>query len=158
MFAAANRMAMATQLEAIQDNLFFAVRDDDIPRIRELIRSGADVNAAHNRTGYTPLMWVQSVPATKALIDAGAKVDARDRRGHTPLMWVISKNKVPIDAAQIAAEIIDAGADVEARDDDGKTAQDWARRHRCRLRELRDQRMAEQLVTYLQTETGGSAG
>ena len=130
-----------------------AARQDDIARITALIESGADVNGAAPKTGYTPLMWAKSAVATRTLINAGASVHARDQQGHTPLMWVISKNNVPDQAAQIAQELIDAGADVNVRDDNGKTPLYWARFHRDRLREPRLQRIAEQLVSILKNAT-----
>ena len=89
--------------------LLTAVRQDDIARISALIESGADVNCAAPKTGYTPLMWAKSAVATRMLIDAGADVHARDHQGHTPLMWVISKYNVPEQAVQIAKELIDLG-------------------------------------------------
>lgn len=58
--------------------------------VRELIRHGADLNAADIH-GRTPLMMavMQSWPeAVRALLDARANVDARDRSGRTVLDFV----------------------------------------------------------------------
>lgn len=132
--------------------LLTAARQDDIARISALIESGADVNCAAPKTGYTPLMWAKSAVATRMLIDAGADVHARDHRGHTPLMWVISKYNVPEQAAQIAKKLIDAGADINAKSDSGMCPLDWARHHRNRLRESGLQRIAEQLVLILESQ------
>ena len=93
----------------------------DIEGPTALIGSGADVNGAVPKTGYTPLMWV------------------------------ISKNNVPDQAAQIAKELIDAGADVNAKDNNGMTPLDWARFHRTRLRVSRLQSIAEQRVSILES-------
>jgi len=145
---AADRRALAGQVDQASVELIAALRRDDVPRVRALIELGADVNA-RDRSGYAPLMWAGSSAATKALVDAGAHVDARDRQGHTPLMWVISKSNVPADAAAIATTLIDAGADLELKDREGNTALDWASVHHSRLRETRHRLVAEQLLAVL---------
>ena len=146
--AAADRRALAAQVDQASDELIAALRRDEVSRARELIELGADVNA-RDRSGYTPLMWAGSTAATKALLDAGAHVDARDRQGHTPLMWVISKSGVPADAAAIATALIEAGADLDLKDREGKTALDWASVHHSRLLKTRHRRVAEQLLAVL---------
>ena len=143
----------ADHLEQATRELLDAVRQDDIARIKVLVKSGADVNGAAPRTGYTPLMWAKSAEATRTLIRAGASVRARDQQGHTPLMWVISKNNVPDQAALIAKGLIDAGADVNDQDNEGQTPLHWARHHRDRLREPRLRHIAEQLVSILESAT-----
>ena len=145
--------AEADQLEQVNRELVVAVRQDDISRTKVLIESGADVNSAAPRSGYTPLMWTKSAEATRTLIHAGASVHTRDYQGHTPLMWVISKSNVPDQAVRIAKELIGAGADLNVQDKEGKTPLDWARHHRDRLREPRLQRIAEELVTILESNT-----
>lgn len=147
--------AEADQLDQVNRELLDAVRQDDIARIKALIESGADVNDAAPRTGYTPLMWAKSAKAARTLIHAGASVHARDHQGHTPLMWVISKSNVPDQAARIAKELIDAGADVNGQDNEGRTPLYWARHHRDRLREPRLQRIAKQVVSILESATAG---
>ena len=145
--------AEADQLKQLNRELVDAVRQDDIARIKVIIESGANLNGAAPSTGYTPLMWARSAEATRTLIHAGASVHTRDHQGHTPLMWVISKNNVPDQAARIAKELIDAGADVNGQDNEGHTPLYWARHHRDRLREPRLQRIAEQLVSILESAT-----
>ena len=136
-----------------EHSLRTAVRQDDIPRITALIKSGADVNGPAPKTGHTPLMGAKSAVATRTLIHAGANVHARNQKGHTPLMWVINKYSVPDQAAPIAQELIDAGANVNAKDNNGMTPLDWARFHRTRLREPHLQSIAEQLVSVLESAT-----
>ena len=149
--AAAERRAMACQLDQASAELIAALRRDDVPRVREVVELGADVNH-RDRSGYTPLMWAGSSAATRALVAAGAEVNARDRQGHTPLMWVISKSSVPADPAAITTTLIEAGADCDLKDHEGKTASDWASVHRNRLREPQHRRAAEQLLAVLAGE------
>ena len=53
-----------------------------------LIKRGADVNFADNNRS-TPLMWAacncRSIRLVKALVDAGADVNAKAKEGNTPL-------------------------------------------------------------------------
>jgi hypothetical protein len=66
-------------------SLISALQEDDNKRVAELLRAGADPNAA-DESGRTPLMWAamrQSAENTKALLDAGADPLAQDADGHT---------------------------------------------------------------------------
>jgi ankyrin repeat protein len=84
-------------------------------KIRQLIRAGAEVNAA-DRAGMTALMYAARFSdkpgVIRALIDAGADVNARDRHGWTPLSHAAAKNYKP----EIVMELVDAGSDVNVRD------------------------------------------
>ena len=57
-----------------------AVKAGDLPAVRKLIASKADVNAVSG-DGATPLLWAvydANVDMARALITAGAKVDVHD--------------------------------------------------------------------------------
>lgn len=82
--------------------------------IRLLVKRGADLN----ETRYPLLHWAGKPEAAKALLAAGAKVDARDAKGATALhltsgAWTPSAETVKI--------LIEAKADVRARDEKGST-------------------------------------
>jgi ankyrin repeat protein len=119
--------------------LHAAIRMNDTGTVRLLLRSGADVNAANHfanevrngkiaLTGLTPLILAAphgSVDLVRALLSAGAKVDAKDGRGLTPLMAAISgenQNRNVIDA------LLAAGANVNTVDTAGESVLDWARK------------------------------
>ena len=70
--------------EAKDRELFDAVRDNDLEKVKELIANGADVNAK-DRWVYTPLHLVNDVEIAKVLIANGADVNARFNDGSTPL-------------------------------------------------------------------------
>jgi len=63
------------------DQLHFAVQEHQAERVKEMLRTGADVNT-RDRRGATPLMvaarWGHN-DLIQLLIEAGAKVDAKDR-------------------------------------------------------------------------------
>ena len=97
--------------------------DIDMPKIQDLIKRGADVEAK-NDDGETPLHMVayrNSIETAKLLIEMGADVDAKDDYGETPLHWASYNNRI-----EIAKLLIDKGADVEAKRNDGWTPLDLA--------------------------------
>ncbi|MCU1234291.1 MAG: Ankyrin [Candidatus Solibacter sp.] len=71
----------------------------------------------------------------KALLDAGAKVDAEDVRRMTPLMLAIATDHADPRTVRL---LIERGADVNKKDREGQTAFDWAKKFNAPaiLREL----------------------
>src|SRR5690242_13250307 len=63
-----------------------AAKADDLTAVRKLIKEHADVNTPAN-DGSTALLWAayhSNVDLTKALVAAGASVDAANHYGVTP--------------------------------------------------------------------------
>ncbi len=89
-----------------------AVRANPIV-LRQLLAAGADPDSP-NADGQTALMVVARtdvVEAAKALIDAGADVNARElRKGQTALMWAAAQSR-----PAMVKLLLDAGADANAR-------------------------------------------
>lgn len=109
--------------------LQWAVYDQDLDRVRELIRAGADVNLA-NSYGANAMQLAAEVAHTdilRILLDAGADVDSANPEGQTSLMLVARTGN--LDAARL---LIRHGATIDAREQWGQqTALMWAaaRRH-----------------------------
>jgi uncharacterized protein len=85
----------------------------------QMIRSGADVNAAQP-TGTTPLHWaVYGIDheLVAELLERGADPDAMNSYGSRPL-----SESVKIADAELVSLLLDAGADVDAQNQDGQTA------------------------------------
>ena len=59
----------------------------------------------------------------KALLEAGADVNAKNKDGVTPLMPAAGSNPNP----EVLKALLEAGADAKAKNNEGKTALDYAR-------------------------------
>ena len=117
--------------------LFKAVQDNDITKIRQLVNFGADVNTS-NRIGWTPLIYgVRSnrkLDVLRTLIDIGADVNAADDMGWTSLMFLAYDSSeadttqgLPYATASalkpyIIKLLLDSGADVGIKNKEGKNA------------------------------------
>lgn len=103
--------------------LHWAAYRDDLAKVDQLIRGGADVNAA-NDIGVTPL-WSASLNGNtamvKRLLDAGARPDTALLAGETPLMAASRAGKAGAVEALLAK-----GANPNARGPRGQTALMWA--------------------------------
>ena len=103
--------------------LHWAAYRDDLSKVDQLIRAGANVNAA-NDIGATPL-WAASlngsVPVVKRLLDAGANPNAPLLSGESPLMAASRAGQQAVVEALIAK-----GANPNARGPRGQTALMWA--------------------------------
>ncbi|MBR5609225.1 MAG: ankyrin repeat domain-containing protein [Elusimicrobiaceae bacterium] len=91
--------------------------DELIDKVRQLIDSGADVNAKEEFFGESALMLANSAKIVRMLIEAGADINARDHCGGTPLMkasLIQNLEKVKL--------LVDSGADVTAKDHFGDDA------------------------------------
>src|SRR5580704_6769903 len=76
--------AAAANIAAVAD----AARADDLPTVHKLIKEHADVNLPAN-DGSSALLWAayhSNVEMTKAILAAGAVVDAPNHYGVTPLL------------------------------------------------------------------------
>jgi ankyrin repeat protein len=83
--------------QARDNELIAAAGEGDTSRLEQLLKEGANANAA-NKHGYTALMmaaYYGKVQAMKALVLAGADVNARSQEGETALMRTTAGNKVP---------------------------------------------------------------
>lgn len=99
-----------------------------------LVRLGARVNQSVDRGGSnakaTPLKYAarcNSVPMVKALIKAGAEVDAKDTEGSTPLMQAASSDQ----GVDVARLLLEAGANIHARNKYGYAAVSYAVNFGC---------------------------
>jgi ankyrin repeat protein len=102
---------------AAGDELYQAIRSNDMATLRRLVRTSADANAK-SEAGDPALMTaagVGSVEAMRFLLDQGAEVDARNAFGSTALIWAAT------DLAKVQL-LVDRGANVNAAAQSGRTA------------------------------------
>lgn len=95
-----------------------AVKDGDVPAVRALIKSGADVRAPEG-DGATALHWAahrDSIELVRVLLDAGASVRAANDLGVTPLHLASANGN-----AVLMRLLLDKRADVNAAAESGVT-------------------------------------
>ncbi len=100
-------------------SLTAAIRAGDRAVALQLLRKGADVNAAGN-DGTTALHWAVykvDVELTKALLDKRANPNVANAFGSTPLA-----EAVKVANPELVTLLLKAGANVDAANDDGQTA------------------------------------
>jgi ankyrin repeat protein len=100
-------------------NLIDAVIDNDLPKVKELIASGADVNF---QNGYKMTALITAsrrgyLEIVKELITAGANPNLQNKCGETALMLASKEGYI-----NIMRELLAGGADVNLKDDYGITA------------------------------------
>jgi ankyrin repeat protein len=103
--------------------LHWAAYRDDLDKADQLIRAGANVNAA-NDLGVTPL-WTASLngstPMVRRLLAAGANPNIALLAGETPLMAAARSGN-----AEVVQQLLAKGADPNARGARSQTALMWA--------------------------------
>ena len=101
--------------------LMLAAHAGDLPMVKVLIEGGADVNACDER-GWSPLAKAVYnaelkrgfADVVKALIDAGANIEAAIGYGVRPLMLAAGYGET-----EVVEALLNAGADVLARNEGG---------------------------------------
>jgi ankyrin repeat protein len=100
-----------------RDNLYTAIRSNDLQRLKALLDEGVSANTEGSNK-VTPLMdaaAIGSVDAMKMLIERRADVNAVNTYGSTALMWSVT------DAKKVRL-LLDHGADVNVAARSGRTA------------------------------------
>jgi len=99
--------------------LMVAAQKGDVAAIKELIQSGANVNAPdqHSETALMRAARLEDSAALSALVGAGANVNAKDSEGRTALLAAVEARNI-----RAVKVLIAAGAEVNAANNKGWTA------------------------------------
>ncbi len=106
------------------ERLFTAIRAGDPDVVTQLAKDYPDVLRTTDDRGSSPLVlstYLGDLPVTRALVEAGAPIDARGPMGNTALMGVSFRGHV-----DIVRFLIERGADVNLRNEMGGTAVTFA--------------------------------
>ena len=90
--------------------------------------AGKQVNGLTNRQNVTPLHNASAfgpVEMVRDLLNAGARVQARDSRDLTPLFFALATEYPSLETV---GTLLRSGAEVNARDNTGETPLDWAQK------------------------------
>lgn len=102
------------------DPLVIAATENDLAKVKELIAAGVDVNRRDENTETTALEKAVehgNRQMVRALLDAGAEINARNSYGATALMMLDE------DATEeLVWDLVAAGAKINLRDTEGDTA------------------------------------
>ena len=74
--------------DRVPARLWDAISENDLPRVKNLVRRGANVSGRHPENGRTPLgqaALLGNIEVGKFLIEKGARVSGSNRDGNTPL-------------------------------------------------------------------------
>ncbi|MFA4885620.1 MAG: ankyrin repeat domain-containing protein [Desulfotomaculaceae bacterium] len=100
-------------------DLIYAARIGDVAWLAEMIKGGADVNAA-NDDQETPLLWASfngHVKVVKTLLDNGARVNDRSKEGWSALMAAAETG-----SEELVKLLLEKGADIDLKTESGDTA------------------------------------
>jgi hypothetical protein len=111
-------LVLLTMLTGCAPTLHDAVNNDDLEKVRALLKEGADVNARdHWGTAlHAAALHNRRNDIIRILLDAGADVNSKDYWGMLPLQWAAFNGSI-----ESAKLLLDKGADVNATDNHGKT-------------------------------------
>lgn len=120
-----------------QRKLVQAIASNDVPAVKQAVRSGADLELVDASTGDAPLEFAIAVASTEVvsiLLEAGADPNKLGRLGMRPLQVAIDRsvedanysydtgNGLVDQDTAVLKLLLDAGADPNMRDEFGKTA------------------------------------
>jgi ankyrin repeat protein len=118
------------QNQQLNEKLIQAMEDRNIPSVRNLLRSGANVNVKddEDKTPLHSACWSHGdghgpVELVKELVSAGADIEAKDNGGWTPLHYASFYGNL-----EISKMLVSAGADISAVNNSGNRPMDEALR------------------------------
>ncbi|WP_265039233.1 ankyrin repeat domain-containing protein [Wolbachia endosymbiont (group A) of Yponomeuta plumbellus] len=111
-----------TQLN-LDRELLIAVEKEDLGKVRDNIRRGANVNA-QSSLGWVSVFWAiqkDNLNIVKLLINNGADINAKDNESWMPLHWAVQ-----LGSLDVVKYLVERGANINALTADGRTPLDLA--------------------------------
>lgn len=87
-------LILGASVQAMQPDIFDAVKTGNLEVVKNLIDQGADVNQTE-KGGWTPLHWaalLDYLPIAQFLLERGALINQVDQDGWTALMYTNTNN------------------------------------------------------------------
>jgi hypothetical protein len=97
--------------------LFNAVRQNNLNRVRELIENGANIEGSDDINGTTHLMGAVKLDRpdmVRLLVELGANIERRNNIGYTALDFAVFSNN-----AEMVRLLVELGANIQTRDYSG---------------------------------------
>ncbi len=94
-------------------NLIYVIDNNDVIKIKKILRWGVYINYRDQRAGYTPLIAaceVGNIEVVKLIIKYGANINKTDYGGNTPLIHALVNKK-----ENIIKFLVEYGADVNIK-------------------------------------------
>ena len=111
-------IAFSLAIQSADERLFAAIEAGNVAFVQEALNDGASLKALNAEfIDLLPLAfaaWEDQLEVVEALLDSGAKVNARNPRGTTALMCARS--------GPLVARLLEAGAEVNLTDGSGRNA------------------------------------
>lgn len=130
------------QEPSLNESLYTACLNRDVPKVAELLKQGADPNAA-NRDGYTPLhigALQGGFGIVELLLKNGAEPNVKNKRDETPLHKAVSDEG----DLKVVKLLVEAGAKLDQMNDEG-----------CTPVRLAAQRGSQPIYEFLVATNGG---
>ncbi|MCA7010493.1 ankyrin repeat domain-containing protein [Wolbachia endosymbiont of Tribolium confusum] len=111
-----------TQLN-LDRELLIAIEKEDLGKVKDNIRRGANVNA-QSRLGWISVFWAiqkNNLSIVKLLVNNGADINAKDNESWMPLHWAVQ-----LGSLDVVKYLVERGANVNALTADGRTPLDLA--------------------------------
>ncbi|WP_425385027.1 ankyrin repeat domain-containing protein [Wolbachia endosymbiont (group B) of Schoenobius gigantella] len=111
-----------TQLN-LDKELLIAVEKEDLGKVKDNLRRGANVNA-QSRLGWASVFWAiqkNNSNIVKLLVNNGADINAKDNESWMPLHWAVQ-----LGSLDVVKYLVERGANINALTADGRTPLDLA--------------------------------
>ncbi|WP_341812896.1 ankyrin repeat domain-containing protein [Wolbachia endosymbiont (group A) of Cephus spinipes] len=116
-----------TQLN-LDRELLIAVEKEDLGKVKDNIRRGANVNA-QSRLGWASVFWAiqkNNLNIVKLLVNNGADINAKDNESWMPLHWAVQ-----LGSLDVVKYFVERGANINALTADGRTSLELAVQKNC---------------------------